>query len=55
VAQIIEPPTLARYRANVAALNNQAVFEIPGVLNQILERTDSAVAADRAPSTMRRK
>jgi hypothetical protein len=46
VAQIIEPATLARYRANTAKLNNQAVFEIPGMLNQILERSSRAAAAD---------
>jgi UDP-N-acetylglucosamine:LPS N-acetylglucosamine transferase len=46
VAQIIEPATLARYRANAASLNNQAVFEIPGMLKQILEESASAAAAD---------
>jgi hypothetical protein len=46
VAQIIEPATLARYRANAAALHNQAVFEIPGMMGQILERMPSANAAD---------
>jgi len=46
VARIIAPPTLARYRANTTALNNQAVFEIPGMLNQILERSSRAAAAD---------
>ena len=46
VAQIIEPATLARYRANAASQNNQAVFEIPSMLKQILEKSASAVAAD---------
>ena len=46
VSQIIDPATLARYRANASALNNQAVFEIPGMLTQILNRTVSAAAAD---------
>lgn len=46
VAQIIEPATLARYQANAAALHNQAVFEIPGMMGQILERMPSANAAD---------
>lgn len=36
VAQLIEPKTLARYRANAAALNNRAVFEIPEMLEKIL-------------------
>lgn len=36
VEKFIEPENFARYRANVAAINNQAVFEIPDILNQIL-------------------
>jgi 1,2-diacylglycerol 3-beta-galactosyltransferase len=39
VGQMIEPATLARYRANAAALQNRAVFEIPGMLQKILEET----------------
>jgi UDP-N-acetylglucosamine:LPS N-acetylglucosamine transferase len=42
VARIIEPATLARYRANAGGLKNQAVFEIPGMLEQILEKSPSA-------------
>jgi 1,2-diacylglycerol 3-beta-galactosyltransferase len=37
VGQMIQPGTLARYRANAAALENRAVFEIPGMLQEILE------------------
>ncbi len=54
VAQIIEPAALARYRSNTAAMKNQAVFEIPGFLNKILEQSragaavkDNVVFADR--------
>lgn len=36
VEQFLEPENLARYRANVAALNNRAVFEISDFLQQIL-------------------
>jgi 1,2-diacylglycerol 3-beta-galactosyltransferase len=39
VGQMIEPATLARYRANAAALQNRAVFEIPGMLQKILQET----------------
>jgi 1,2-diacylglycerol 3-beta-galactosyltransferase len=46
VTQLIEPATLARYRANATALENRAVFEIPDILEQILERSRSAVAGD---------
>jgi 1,2-diacylglycerol 3-beta-galactosyltransferase len=37
VGRMIEPANLARFRANAGALNNRAVFEIPGMLEQILE------------------
>jgi len=46
VAQLIEPATLARHRANAAALENRAVFEIPEILEQIFERSRSALAKD---------
>jgi UDP-N-acetylglucosamine:LPS N-acetylglucosamine transferase len=39
VSQLIQPVTLARYRANAAALHNRAVFEIPGMLQSILEKS----------------
>lgn len=39
VAQLIEPKTLALYRANAAALENRAVFEIPEMLERILARS----------------
>jgi len=44
VARLIEPAALARYRANAAAIQNRAVFEIPGILEQILERSAGAAA-----------
>jgi UDP-N-acetylglucosamine:LPS N-acetylglucosamine transferase len=37
VAELIEPATLARYRAKAASLQNRAVFEIPGFFDQIFE------------------
>jgi hypothetical protein len=36
---------LARYRANAAALHNRAVFEIPGFLQQMLEKSHAAAPA----------
>jgi UDP-N-acetylglucosamine:LPS N-acetylglucosamine transferase len=39
VAKMIEPAALARYRANVAALENRAVFEIPEMMHSILEQS----------------
>jgi UDP-N-acetylglucosamine:LPS N-acetylglucosamine transferase len=43
VGRMIEPANLARYTANAGGLKNQAVFEIPGMLEQILE-SNAAVA-----------
>jgi hypothetical protein len=48
VAELIESTTLARYRANAAALHNRAVFEIPEMLQRILEESRQAAAADPA-------
>ena len=46
IETFIEPENFARYRANVAAVNNQAVFEIPAVLNQILAIHHQSVASN---------
>lgn len=43
VAKLIEPVTLARYRANAGALNNRAVFEISGMLDKIFEESGGAL------------
>jgi 1,2-diacylglycerol 3-beta-galactosyltransferase len=45
VAQLTEPATLARYRANAGAVKNRAVFEIPEILEQILARPAASGAA----------
>jgi 1,2-diacylglycerol 3-beta-galactosyltransferase len=36
VDQFLVPETFARYRANVSALNNRAVFEVANFLERIL-------------------
>ena len=36
VKQMLEPARLAEFRKNVAALNNQAIFEIPEILAKLL-------------------
>jgi len=36
VTQMLDPATLAKFQHNVAALNNQAVFEIPEILARLL-------------------
>jgi 1,2-diacylglycerol 3-beta-galactosyltransferase len=37
VAELLDPATFARFRSNAAALGNRAVFEIPDMLEKILE------------------
>jgi 1,2-diacylglycerol 3-beta-galactosyltransferase len=39
VEQLLDPANFARFRSNAAAVNNRAVFEIPGILNEILEKS----------------
>jgi hypothetical protein len=46
VARLIEPTTLARYRANSAALENRAVFEIPEIFETIFERSQTGSRAN---------
>jgi 1,2-diacylglycerol 3-beta-galactosyltransferase len=50
VGKLIEPGTLARYRARAAALSNRAVFEIPEILERIMSR--SAAEAQHSGSPM---
>jgi UDP-N-acetylglucosamine:LPS N-acetylglucosamine transferase len=45
VARLIEPATLTRYRTNVAALHNRAVFEIPEMLQKIFEMSQPRTAS----------
>jgi hypothetical protein len=49
VAQLTEPSALARYRANASALQNRAVFEIPGMLEQIFERSGHGPSVTVSP------
>jgi 1,2-diacylglycerol 3-beta-galactosyltransferase len=39
VEELLDPANFARYRSNAAAVNNRAVFEIPGMLREILKKT----------------
>ncbi|MEH2042829.1 MGDG synthase family glycosyltransferase [Nostoc sp.] len=41
VAKLIQPETLTQYRANVAAIDNQGVFEVVDILEQMLESSFS--------------
>jgi 1,2-diacylglycerol 3-beta-galactosyltransferase len=53
VAGLIEPATLARYRANAASLNNRAVFEIPEILGKILEQSQDAMSRNTGGASSR--
>jgi len=43
VSQLLEPGNFARYRANAAAIDNRAVFEIPEILSRILGRPEEVL------------
>lgn len=47
VAELIQPQTLSRYQTNAASVNNQAVFEVATVLEQILDRAQLPVQVGR--------
>jgi 1,2-diacylglycerol 3-beta-galactosyltransferase len=55
VARLIAPATLARYRANAAALHNRAVFEIPEILQTILDESRGVPIADPAAASAARQ
>jgi len=38
VEELLDPANFARFRSNAAAVNNRAVFEIPGMLQEILKK-----------------
>lgn len=42
VEKLLEPATFQRYRANAAAVQNRAIFEIPEILAKLLEQRRSA-------------
>jgi len=41
VEELLEPGNFARFRSNAAAVNNRAVFEISGMLQEILDQSRS--------------
>ncbi|MEH2326494.1 MAG: glycosyltransferase [Nostoc sp.] len=46
VEKFLQPESFARYRANVAAMNNQALFEIPDILQKILATSDKTTVTE---------
>ena len=45
VERLLEPATMARYGANAVAIQNRGVFEIPQILESILERSKGGLPA----------
>ena len=43
VAELLQPENYRRFRANAAAVNNRAVYEIPDILEQILTKCDTTL------------
>ncbi len=48
VSQLIEPETLATYRANAASMKNRAVFEIPEFFQSVFDRTGLLTGPDES-------
>lgn len=46
VEKFLEPKNFARYRTNIAAVNNRAVFEVTDILQQILAKSYPATIAE---------
>ncbi len=53
LSELLKPGNFARFRANAAAIENRAVFEIPDILAQILERSGSIPAVQLPPRTVK--
>ena len=52
VKKMLEPANLARFRANVAAQNNRAVFEIAEILGKLLDEAPrESFRSDLAPAS----
>jgi hypothetical protein len=50
VRQMLEPPRLAEFRKNVAALDNRAIFEIPEMLARLLAQPSETAERSSAPA-----
>jgi 1,2-diacylglycerol 3-beta-galactosyltransferase len=53
VEALLDPANFARYRSNAAAVNNRAVFEIPGMLQEIVAKSRSLTQTARSSSPYR--
>jgi Glycosyltransferase family 28 C-terminal domain len=50
VRRLVEPASFARFRANVHTLHNRAVYEVPEILQTILERKKGGLEAGGPPA-----
>jgi UDP-N-acetylglucosamine:LPS N-acetylglucosamine transferase len=46
--ELLQPGTLEKFRANAAAMNNRAIFEIPAIFEKILNESSERIAAGSA-------
>jgi 1,2-diacylglycerol 3-beta-galactosyltransferase len=51
VKRMLDPATLAEFRKNVAALENHAIFEIPGFLASLLKDASAESVPKPTPAT----
>jgi hypothetical protein len=51
IVPMLDPERLAEFRASAGALNNRAIFEIPGILDTIIQRHLRPIYRD-APLSM---
>lgn len=51
VAVLIQSENYTHYRANLAALNNRAVFEVVGLLQRLLRSSESEAVLSRTPES----
>ena len=49
VSRMLDPATMAKFRGNVARLENRAIFEIPEILDSLLKKSDSINKLERQP------
>jgi hypothetical protein len=52
VQRILDPAALAEFRKNVAALENRAIFEIPGILDKLVRESAETQTSQSAAQNL---
>jgi UDP-N-acetylglucosamine:LPS N-acetylglucosamine transferase len=50
VSRMLDPAIMAKFRANVARLQNRAIFEIPDILEKLLSKHQPAAIPEPLPA-----